>query len=94
VSIPAVVTLIGVGLLVAALAATLLIAVFLLRKTLFTLGTINVGLRAIAHRVEPLQEVLGDINAELVEARDVLLEVLEGAAPDTREAEQGEEVAP
>ena len=93
-SIPAVVTLIGVGLLVAALAATLLIAVFLLRKTLFTLGTINVGLRAIAHRVEPLQEVLGDINAELVEARDVLLEVLEGAAPDTREAEQGEEVAP
>lgn len=69
-------TLAGVALLVLALAAYLLAALFLLRKTLFTLGTINVGLRAIAHRVEPLEPVLGEINSDLSGVRDALTTVL------------------
>lgn len=69
-------TLVGVALLIAALAAYLLAALFLLRKTLFTLGTINVGLRSIALRVEPLEPVLSEINSDLTAVRDALTEVL------------------
>lgn len=69
-------TLVGVGLLIVALAAYLLVALYLLRKTLFTLGTINVGLRAIAERVEPLEPVLAEINSDLSGVRDALTAVL------------------
>lgn len=69
-------TLAGVALLILALAAYLLVALFLLRKTLFTLGTINVGLRAIAERVEPLEPVLTEINSDLSGVRDALMDVL------------------
>ncbi len=69
-------TLVGVGLLIVALAAYLLVALYLLRKTLFTLGTINVGLRAIAERVEPLEPVLAEINSDLSGVRDALMGVL------------------
>lgn len=58
-------TLIATGLIVVALAVVLITILALLRKTLFTLGTINVGLRAIARRVEPLEPVLADLNTEL-----------------------------
>lgn len=69
-------TLVGVALLIVALAAYLLAALFLLRKTLFTLGTINVGLRSIALRVEPLEPVLAEINSDLSGVRDALTDVL------------------
>ncbi|GAA5106742.1 hypothetical protein [Haloechinothrix salitolerans] len=58
-------TLIAAGLIVVALAVVLITILVLLRKTLFTLGTVNVGLRSIARRVEPLQPVLADLNTEL-----------------------------
>lgn len=60
-----VLTLVAAGLIVVALALVLITILVLLRSTLFTLGTVNVGLRAIARRVEPLQPVLADINTEL-----------------------------
>ncbi len=69
-------TLAGVALLILALAVYLLAALFLLRKTLFTLGTINVGLRSIAARVEPLEPVLAEINTDLSGVRDALVGVL------------------
>lgn len=72
-----VLTLVGVALLIAALAVYLLAILFLLRKTLFTLGTINVGLRSIAHRVEPLEPVLVEVNSDLAGVRDALVEILE-----------------
>ncbi|MFP5299304.1 MAG: hypothetical protein ACLGHL_09995 [Actinomycetota bacterium] len=71
-----VLTLVGVALLIAALAVYLLTILFLLRKTLFTLGTVNVGLRAIAQRVEPLEPVLAEINSDLSGVRDGLVSVL------------------
>jgi hypothetical protein len=78
----AILTLVAVGLIVAALAAYLIAIAVLLRRTLFTLGTINVGLRSIAARVEPLEPILAEINSDLSGVRDALVEVLskKGAA--------------
>lgn len=72
----AVLTLVAVGLIVAALAAYLLTILVQLRRILFTLGTVNVGLRAIARRVQPLEPILAEINADLARVRDALMEVL------------------
>jgi hypothetical protein len=69
-------TLVGVGLIVVVLAIYLITITVLLRRTLFTLGTINVGLRSIAARVEPLEPVLAEINSDLTGVRDALTEVL------------------
>ena len=72
----AVLTLVAVGLIVAALAAYLLIILVQLRRILFTLGTVNVGLRAIARRVQPLEPILAEINADLAGVRGALTQVL------------------
>lgn len=84
-SLPAVLTLVAIGLIVAALAVYLVAVLVVLRKTLQTLGTINVGLRAIAHRTEPLEPVLTEINEELASVRDALKETLDKAASIDRE---------
>jgi uncharacterized protein (DUF3084 family) len=68
----AIATLLAVGLIVVALAVALIIILALLRRTIFTLGTINVGLRSIARRVGPLEPVLGEVNSDLTRARDAL----------------------
>ncbi|MDQ3620268.1 MAG: hypothetical protein M3391_09100 [Actinomycetota bacterium] len=75
-------TLIGFGLVLAAVAVYLVTIAWFLRKTLFTLGTVNVGLRAIAQRVEPLEPLVDEINTDLSGVRDQLAAVLErkGAA--------------
>ncbi|MBA2274931.1 MAG: hypothetical protein H0W21_13700 [Actinobacteria bacterium] len=69
-------TLIAIGLIVAALAAHLILIALALRKTLFTLGTVNVGLRAIAKRVEPIEPILTEINSDLSVVRDALARIL------------------
>lgn len=70
-------TLVAAALIVAALAIYLITVIVLLRKTLRTLGTVNVGLRAIAQRVEPLEPILSDVNADLTAVRDGLVAVLD-----------------
>lgn len=70
-------TLVAVGLLVVALAVSLITIVVMLRHTLFTLGTINVGLRAIARRVEPLEPILEEVNSDLSKARSALMSTLQ-----------------
>lgn len=57
----AVVTLILVAVLVAALAAYLTIVAYSLYRTSFTLGTILIGVRAIANQTEPVEEVVAGI---------------------------------
>lgn len=69
-------TLTAIGLIVAALAAHLILIALSLRKTLFTLGTVNVGLRAIAERVEPIEPILTEINSDLSVVRDALSRIL------------------
>jgi hypothetical protein len=78
-SLLAVLTLVAVGLIVVALAVSLVTILVQLRRIRFTLGTVNVGLRAIARRVEPLEPILAEVNTDLAAVRDGLLGVLQGA---------------
>ena len=78
-------TLVAVGLIVVALAASLLTILVQLRRILFTLGTVNVGLRSIARRVEPLEPTLAEVNTDLTAVRDGLLGVLQGSADQPKE---------
>jgi len=64
-SVAAIVSLFIVGVLVAALAFYLISVVLILNRAVDTLGKITFGVRAIAHRTEPLGELLGDVNANL-----------------------------
>ena len=64
-SIAAIVSLVLVGLLVAALAFYLIWVVVILQRAVDTLGKVTFGVRAIAHRTEPLDELLSDVNANL-----------------------------
>lgn len=72
----AVVTLIGVALTVAVLAAYLIRVALILNHVNFTLGTINAGVRAIAMGAEPLEPLLNDIYGYLEDTRLALDETL------------------
>ncbi|MDQ6873674.1 MAG: hypothetical protein M3042_01220 [Actinomycetota bacterium] len=71
-------TLVGVVLTLGAVALFLILYLIALRRTMRTLSTVNAGVRAIARRVEPLEPVLADVNANLGAARDALAAVLHG----------------
>ena len=71
-SIAAIVSLVLVGLLVAALAFYLISVVIILRRAVDTLGKVTFGVRAIAHRTEPLDELLSDVNANLTAVAQAL----------------------
>lgn len=71
-SAAAIVTLVLVGLLIAALAAYLVRVVLILRHVVDTLGKVTFGVRAIAHRTEPLAPVLDEVNADLGAVADAL----------------------
>ncbi len=60
-----IVTLIVVGLLVVALAYYLITVVVLLRRLIDTLGKITFGLRAIAHRTAPVNDIVSAIEEDL-----------------------------
>ncbi|MDP9071414.1 MAG: perilipin family protein [Actinomycetota bacterium] len=60
-----VVTLIGVFVAVAAVALYLIIIAYTLNKVSFTVGTVLIGVRAIASQCEPLKGVVGDIVADV-----------------------------
>ncbi len=72
----AVVTLIATGILVVALAVYLIVIAYNLRKAVDTLGLVIFGVRAIAHRVEPVEPLLTQILEDLTVVDDVLGEVL------------------
>ena len=74
----ALVTVIVVGVIVAALAIYLIIIVFILRKVIFNLGTILIGVNSIASQAEPLREVMGGIVSEI----DSIERTLASLAPD------------
>ncbi len=68
----AIVTLVLTGLLVAALAFYLTWVVLILRRVVDTLGKVTFGVRAIAHRTEPIKPVVDDINANLTAVAEAL----------------------
>ena len=60
-----VVLLVLVGVLVVALATYLAVIAYVLNKVSFTLGTILIGVRSIAHQTEPVGDVVGAIAVDV-----------------------------
>jgi hypothetical protein len=86
-------TLVGVGLLVVALALYLVTIIVILWRIRHTAGLILFGVRAIAHRAAPIGEVVTDLNATLGRARDALVEVVGPVETGTPQAERMETLA-
>jgi hypothetical protein len=76
-SLLAILTLVVVGVIVATLAVTLAMILVQLRRIRSTLGKVNVGLRGIAQRVQPLKPILAEVNGDLAAVRDRLVGVLQ-----------------
>lgn len=72
-------TIVGVAVVLAAVAVYLIIYLVLLRSAMRTLGTVNAGVRAIGRRVEPLEPILIEVNGDLSAVRDRLVAVVRGA---------------
>lgn len=62
---PSTVTLILVAVLVVAIASYLAVIAFLLQKASFTLGTVLIGVRAIAFATEPVGPVVAGIGDDI-----------------------------
>lgn len=74
-SAAAIMTLVIVGAIVAALAAFLLWVVAMLRHIDDTLGKVTFGVRAIAHRVEPVGPLVTEMNGDLTAVADALAQL-------------------
>lgn len=79
-SAAAIAALVVTGVLVAALAFYLLWVVVILRRLTDTLGKVVFGVASIAHRVEPVERLVGEINGDLIAVADAL----EALADDVR----------
>lgn len=71
-SAAAIAALVVTGVLVAALAFYLLWVVVILRRLVDTLGKVVFGVGAIAHRVAPVESVMGEVNGDLEAVADAL----------------------
>lgn len=79
-SAAAIAAIVVTGVLVAALAFYLLWVVVILRHLTDTLGKVVFGVASIAHRVGPVQGLVGEINTDLVGVADAV----EALAADLR----------
>ena len=79
-SAAAIAAIVVTGVLVAALAFYLLWVVVILRRLTDTLGKVVFGVESIAHRVQPVEGLVGEINGDLVAVADAL----EALAADVR----------
>lgn len=61
-----IVTLIGVGVIVAALAAYLITISYTLNDVSFTLGTVIIGVRAIENQTDPVPTYVGIIRNDVL----------------------------
>ncbi len=77
-----IVTLVALGVLVAALAVYLLAIIGLLRDIRHTVGLVLFGVRAIAHQTTPISDVVDEINADLTDVRESLLAVVNKAVAE------------
>ena len=81
-SAAAVAAVVVTAVLVLALACYLLWVVVILRRLTDTLGKVTFGVASIAHRVEPVEGLVGEINGDLIAVADAL----EALASDLRPA--------
>ena len=77
----AIVSLIIVAVLVLALAAYLIRVIQILNHVNDTLGKVTFGVRAIAHRTEPIGAVVGEINGDLGAVAGALEALVASAQP-------------
>jgi hypothetical protein len=84
VSVAAIAALVVTGVLVAALAFYLLWVVVILRRLTDTLGKVVFGVASIAHRVEPVDRLVGEINTDLVGVADALEALAADLDPESR----------
>lgn len=75
-----VVTFVALGILVAALALTLITVIAILRGIRRTAGSILFGVRAIADQLSPVEGIVGEINTDLTGVRDALRSLLQEAS--------------
>jgi len=75
----AILTIVGVTVVLYAVAVYLIAYLIVLRDAMQTLGTVNAGVRAIGRRVEPLGPVLAEVNGDLTAVRDRLVTIVRGA---------------
>jgi len=75
----AIVTLVLVAVLVGAIAAYLIIIALTLKDVSFTLGTVLIGVRAIAYQCEPVGDVLSGIADDCKAIEGALGDVVAGA---------------
>jgi len=72
----AMVTLVGVAIIVAALAVYLTIIAYTLYRVSFTLGTVLIGVQSIAHQTTPVGEVVAGIAEDVFAIDGALNSVL------------------
>lgn len=80
----AIVSLAIIALLVGALALYLTWVVLLLRRIVDTLGKVVFGVRAIAHRTEPVGGILDELNGDLGAVADAVEGLLAGPSEKIR----------
>lgn len=71
-SAAAIAALVVTGVLIAAVAFYLIWVVLILRRLTDTLGKVVFGVASIAHRVEPIGQIVGEINGDLIGVADAL----------------------
>lgn len=71
-SAAAIAALVVTAVLIVALAFYLLWVVVILRRLTDTLGKVVFGVDSIAHRVEPVAQLVGEINGDLIGVADAL----------------------
>lgn len=77
-------TLVAVGLIVLALAVTLLTVAYLLARTRASLRDVADAIATIADRAEPIGPVLADVNADLSAVRDAVAAAAPAEGPAAR----------
>jgi hypothetical protein len=80
-SAAAIAALVVTGVLVGALAFYLIWVVVILRRLTDTLGKVVFGVASIAHRVEPVEAVVGEINGDLMAVADALEQLADDVRP-------------
>ncbi len=79
--VAAIATIVVALVLVAALAYYLIRVVLILRRVVDTLGKVTFGVRAIAHRTQPIDPVLAEVNDNLTAVAGALEELVPESSP-------------
>ncbi len=89
--IESILTFIGVGAIVVVLALYLITVVVMLNHVSFTVGTILVGVRSIAHQTAPIGGVMREIVQEVQGIEEDLDAILEATEEEPAPALRGAE---